>query len=505
MSTLAIDVGTTHCKAGLYALDGAALAIAARPTPRERSAAGDIVYSPEALWEAVAAAIGEAMAAAGRPQVAAVGVASMAETGLLVERAGGAPLTPLLPWFDRGAAPYAAQLAGEAPGLAGFGAFGIHPTFKCSLAKLLQARERWPAARGGVWLSAADFVAQRLCGAYATDYTLAGRSYAFNLRARDWDAGWLRRLGLPADSFPPALPAGTPVGRTLGGAGLPPGIPVAICGHDHVCAALGAGVAVPGTAFDSMGTAEALVGAAGEPLLDEAAMRSGLMFGLLPLAGGHFWMGGLSASGGSLDWLRAILGDPPLSYAELGRLAAALEPGPGDLLYLPYLAGSGAPTPNPAARGAFVGLTAEHTRADLLRAALEGTAYQLEAIRRSAERVAGARIERIVAAGGGSRDRVWLQIKADVYGLPIAALAGDEATLLGAALIAGAGCGLYAGPAEALAVAARQPATTVAPDEGRHRAYADRYTTGFLRWSRLLAGDGAAELPATPSREGERP
>ena len=503
MSTLAIDVGTTHCKAGLYALDGAALAIASRPTPRARTAAGAVVFSPEALWQAVAAVVAEVLAAAGGRAVAAVGVASMAETGLLVDRRSGEPLTPLLPWFDQGAAPQAARLAREAPGLAGFGAFGLHPSFKCGLAKLLQARELWPAARGGLWLSAADFVAHRLCGAFGTDYSLAGRSFAFRLREGAWDAAWLRQLGLRADSFPPALPGGAPLGRTAAVAGLPPGVPVTICGHDHVCAAVGAGVAAPGTAFDSMGTAEALVGAVAEPALDEAAMGSGLTFGPLPLAGGHYWMGGLSASGGSLDWLRAILGDPPLSYAELGRLASELGPGPGDLLYLPYLAGSGSPTPNPAARGAFVGLRAGHTRADLLRAVLEGTAYQLEGMRRAAEGVTGAPIERIVAAGGGSRDRAWLQIKADVYGLAIAALGADGAPLGGAAPGAGAGCALCGGPAEALAVAVGQASAPIAPDEARHRAYAAHYEAEFRPWSRLVAlgqpGGALAGADAPPS------
>jgi xylulokinase len=488
MALLAIDIGTTHCKAGLFAPDGAALAAAARPTPREQLASGAVVYPHEPLWAAVAAAVAEALAARPGP-VVAVGVASMAETGLLADRRSGAPLTPLLPWFDRGAAPYAALLARERPGLAGFGRFGIHPTFKCGLAKLLQARDRWPAAAAGVWLSAADFVAHRLCGAFGTDYSLAGRTFAFDLHGCAWDEPWLRQLGLSADAFPPALPAGSPLGRSAAVAGLPAGVPVAVCGHDHVCAAIGAGVAAPGTAFDSMGTAEALVGAAGELRLDAAAMASGLMFGLLPLAGGHFWMGGLSASGGSLDWLRGILGDPPLSYGALQALLARVGPGPGDLLYLPYLAGSGAPTPNPAARGAFLGLSAAHTRADLLRAVLEGAAFQLRAIRDAAAAVAGARITRIVAAGGGSRVAPWMQIKADVYGLPIAALAADEATLLGAALLAGAGCGLYATPAEALAVAAARPSATVAPDPERAAAYAERYETAFLPWSRLVAAD----------------
>lgn len=495
MTILVIDVGTTHCKAGLFSAAGAALQVATRPTPRA-TAGGATVIPAEALWDAVGGAVAEVLAAAGRPAIAAVGVASMAESGLLVDRRSGAARTPLLPWFDQTAAPFAAELAGMGDRAARFRRFGIHPSFKCSLAKILQLRREQPEiVAGAVWLCAADYIAFRLSGAMATDYSLAGRTYAFDLWAREWDHAWLQELGLPAELFPPALASGTPVGAVSddGAAlGLARGTPVTIGGHDHICAAVAAAATGPGRALDSMGTAEALLGASPPPTLDEPARRSGLTFGLLPLTGSWYWLGGLSAAGGSLDWLRALLGDPPLSYAEIQAMQDGLDAEPGELLYLPYLAGSGPPTPNPAARGAFIGLAAHHTRADLLRAVLEGAAFQIEAIRRCAARVIGQEVTTIVAAGGGARNRRWLQIKADVAGLPLRALATDEATLLGAALIAGAGCGVYRDGAEAIEVAAALPATTIEPDMGRHQRYAERYAQ-FLRWQQLVAApaDGA--------------
>jgi xylulokinase len=269
------------------------------------------------------------------------------------------------------------------------------------------------------------------------------------------------------------------------GLGLARGVPVAVCGHDHICAAVAAGATGPGRALDSMGTAEALLGASPPPSLDETARRSGLTFGLLPVTEGWYWLGGLSAAGGSLDWLRAMLADPPLGYDQLQAMQAALDPEPGELIYLPYLAGSGPPSPNPAARGAFIGLAAQHARADLLRAVLEGSAFQIETIRRSAAAVTGQAADLVVAAGGGARNRRWLQIKADVAGLPLTALATDEATLLGAALTAGAGCGAYRDGAEALAVAAGLPAATIEPDMGRHRRYQERFER-FQHWQRLI-------------------
>jgi xylulokinase len=415
----------------------------------------------------------------------------MAETGLLLDRRDGTPRTQFLPWFDTAAERYAGLVARQAPELERFGRFGIYPSFKCSLAKILWAHDRMPSVvDDAVWLSVADYIAYRLTGVQATDYSLAGRTYAFGLRDRAWEAAWLRQLGLPAELFPPARPSGTPLGAVAGHAwepiGLAPGTPVAIAGHDHVCAAFGAGAVAPGRALDSMGTAEALIGAADRMPLDEAGLRSGLTFGILPAVDRWYWLGGLSASGRSLDWLRGILGEPALSYAELQELQERMDARPGAILFLPYLAGSGAPHPDPAARAAFIGLSADHTRADLLKAVLEGAAFQMESIRRAAERVIGRPIDSIVAAGGGTRNPRWLQIKADIYGARIDVLEDAEATLFGAALVAGVGCGLYRDADEALAVAARRQALRVEPDAERRRIYAGLFEREFQSWQQRL-------------------
>lgn len=486
MNLLGIDVGTTHCKAGLFAEDGRLLHGASRATPLLRAEQGYAYYAPDVLWQVVANLVGEVTDAADRPRVAAIGIASMAETGLLVDRKSGSPRSPLLPWFDTTAAPQADALERQAPPLERFRTFGIYPSFKCSLAKILWLRDHAPAiVDGAIWLSAADYVAYRLSGALASDYSLAGRTYAFDLGARQWDAAWLRQLGLPDNIFPAILPSGAPVGQVTadwGAIGLDAGTPVAIGGHDHVCAAFAAGVTRSGQALDSMGTAEGLIGALSNRALGGQEFHSGLTFGVLPAGEPLYWLGGLSASGGSVEWLRGILGDPPLSYAELEALQLGLDEQPGEIIYLPYLAGSGAPRPNGAARGAFIGLKAEHGRADLLKAVLEGTAYQMEAVRRVAEGIAGQPIESIAAAGGGTRNRRWLQIKADVYGAPIDALALDEAALLGAALLAGMGARVYATIDEALAVADSQQSTRIEPNWERHQGYARLFETAFWPW-----------------------
>jgi xylulokinase len=490
MTLLAIDVGTTHCKAALFSEAGKLLQVASRPMAAERAASGDYAcYAPEQLWHILCEAIGEVTARAERPRLAGVGITSMAETGMLVDRRHGVPGSPFLPWFDTAAAPLAELIGQQAPAAESFGVFGIYPSFKSSLAKILWWREQSSQTLTGmVWLSVADYIAYRLTNTLATDYSLAGRTYAFDLGQQAWNQAWLEQFGLPGELFPAVRPAGTVSGVSSNGfeqIGLAAGVPVVIAGHDHVCAAFAAGVAPGAQVFDSVGTAEVLIGAIAPRKLGVAEFNSGLSFGYLPGSGMLYWLGGLSSSGGALEWLRAIFGDPPLTYADLRRLQERMGMQPGAIIFLPYLAGSSAPHPDPARRGAFIGLDAAHDRADLLKAVLEGTAYQIEAIRQSAENIAGAPIRQLVAAGGGTRNRRWLQIKADIHGARINIPAIDEASLLGAALIGGIGAGMYANETEARAVVAAQSYSTLDPNAERHLAYTRAFAEFWLWQARL--------------------
>lgn len=482
---LGIDVGTTHCKAGIFDQVGQLVRVTSRPTQSLKSPKGFFYYDPQELWINILAVIRETIQQIPAGQIAAVGIASMAETGMLVDRLSGAPRTDLIPWFDSAATPQAETLRKADDLLERFCRAGIRPNFKCSLAKVLWLRDQNAnLLSGATWLMAADSVAFRLTGVMATDYSLAGRTYAFRIDQKVWDAPWLRFLGIDPGIFPLARPSSEPLGKVHRQAardtGLVAGTPVVIAGHDHVCAAFSAGGQLPGQVFDSMGTAEAIEGVFAERPLNDADFRSGLVFGCHVVPGMNYWMGGLSASGGSVEWLRSALGDPALTYTDLAVLLDQAAPIPTGILYFPYLAGSGSPHSDLRVRAAFVGLDAAHTRADLARAVLEGTAYEIEFIRRVAEVTIGAIIDRIIVSGGGTRNQHWMQIKADVSGCRLEALDMPEATLLGAALLAGVGCGIYPDARAAAEVVDRSERTVYLPDPASHLAYSNYYQNGFL-------------------------
>ncbi|MBW7458215.1 carbohydrate kinase, partial [Paenibacillus sepulcri] len=237
-----------------------------------------------------------------------------------------------------------------------------------------------------------------------------------------------------------------------------------------------------GDTYDSIGTAETLVGMETDRPLTKEDFASGLSYGLHIVPGLSFWMGGISASGGSIEWMRGILGEQvPLSYEDVIRLVDKAPDGPTNIMYFPYLSGCGAPMPDANARGAFIGLTADHGQPHLLKAVLEGAAFQMEAIRRAAARASGTAGGRIVAVGGGTRNEAWMRIKADISGCRIDVPDLDEATLLGAALTAAIGTGIYRDAADAVRCAVNgRPARVYKPDNRRREAYCRIFEHGYL-------------------------
>lgn len=475
---LAMDIGTTHCKAGLFDLRGRTLSIASRPMQTRQPTGYPITFDPDALWESMKALIQQVTQdAPGR--VLAVGITSMAETGLIIDRATGQAMSPMLPWFDNSTQPQAERIAAEENAEAFYLKTGVQMRYKCTPAKLLWVKQHHPQvfdhASAPMWLGTADIIAYWLTGAAGTDYSLAGRTGAFDINRKQWDDAWLRRWELSADLFPQALPGGTSVGESLpqwGALGIPAGTPVAVSGHDHLCAVLGAGAVDAETIFDSMGTAEVLIGNFPQRALTSADYASGLSTGCHAASGWMYWLGSMSTSGGSIEWIRQLFNNETLTYHELTGLLQQARSTPTGILFMPHLLGSGAPHSDSRMRGAWVGLKSQHGCADLAKAVLEGTAYEAELMRRAGEAMTGQSITMLTAAGGGTRNPIWMQIKADVCGCPIRILEEPEAALVGAARSAAEGSGI---PCDF------QPAasTVIEPDMQRHVLYRELFEEGY--------------------------
>lgn len=477
-----IDVGTTNWKVAAYDEDGRELAVYRQPAAVHAEPGGRAYYDPQEIWQAVCTGLARVVQELGGPSQArrVVGVAatSMGEAGVLLDGAGQ-PLYPAIAWFDPRTHEQLEFWKAHADPYRIYEITGFPLQYIPSLNKMMwlarHEPERFERARR--WLCLADYVAFRLSGEQAMDPNLASRTMAFDIVRRQWSGELLERAGIDPALLPPVLGCGTRLGRlrpeVAGATGLPPTAAVAVGGQDHWCGALAAGVVRAGDVLDSTGTAEALILVVERPTLSRQAFDAGLASGCHTVEGLYYVLGGLQTAGGAIEWVREAIGQPEQEaarqagegaegvYRRLMETASRAPCGSGGLLFLPHLRGCVNP-PDALSKGAWVGLRPFHGRAEMLRSVVEGLAYEFaEAV----ERLAGlsdSAVRRVAAIGGGTRNELWLQLKADVSGLPLEVAAAQEATTLGAAVLAGVGAGVYRDAVEG-AVRVHRVARTVEP------------------------------------------
>ncbi len=423
-------MGTTSCKAAVVGLDGVELARGSVPTPWRKVPTG-AELDPGELLEAAVAAVHEALAAAPEGRVVALGVTSLAEPGVLLG-ARGDPVVPAIAWHDVRGEKEAALLVAEV----GYDRFvertGLPPSRLCSLAKLRWLRDNEPAAARGVrWLNVAEWIVRGLGGDETAELSLASRTGFFEVGRRAWWSEALEWAGFTKSLLPEAVAAGTPAGH----AAAFDGAVLAVGGHDHLCAAVGAGATRPGDLFDSCGSAEAFVRAVAPPVPVEAVRRAvagGVAVGWHVFGGRQAVLGGFRA-GLVLQRFLDLLGVGEDGREELDEAAIAAPRGAGGLTVLDVagdtasLAGIGP--------GAAAGL--------VWRAALEAAAAHAAGIKAVIESVAGE-TERLVVSGGWAHDRGVRAVKREVLGSferPQVAEAGAR----GASLLAGVAAGIYGG------------------------------------------------------------
>ncbi|MEW5956587.1 MAG: FGGY family carbohydrate kinase [Chloroflexota bacterium] len=494
--TLGLDLGTTNCKVLALDTQGQQVASATAPTPvHPRSTdPSSPEYEAIALWELSGRLIREVLAQLTPEQrVAGLAVTSMAEAGVLLDAAGQA-LFPILTWHDRRTQPWRAWWGARLTQAEIYGITGLPLDHIYSVNKILWQRDFDPFtfARAQTWLCLADWITFCLTGERATSFSQASRTMLFDIRGRAWSDDLLRLAGLAPALMPPALPSGQIVGRVTAGAagatGLPAGTPVVSGGHDHICAALAAGVVAPGPVLDSAGTAEAILFPLDAPILTKTAADAGVCCGHHTVRDRYYLVGGVM-SGAVTGWLgRLLAGDA--SAATLAGLMDEAMAAPlmaNGVWFLPYLGGSGPPDRDPAAWGAWLGLRLKHSRADLMRAAMEGLAFAVRYLLEGLQGVTGSPITELRAVGGGSRHPWWQSLKADVLGLPVETPAVTDVTAQGAALLAGIGVGLYRDATEAAALAHR-PARRFEPDPARHAVYDQAYHEVYLKLYPTLQG-----------------
>ncbi|MGQ9457157.1 MAG: xylulokinase [Anaerolineae bacterium] len=480
---LGIDVGTTGAKAVLVAEDGRVLAVATHEYPMSTPRPLWVEQDPGDWWTATVRSIRQVLAEAKvRPDnVAGVGLTGQMHGLVLLDR-GGRVLRPCILWNDQRTGLQCEAITREVGAETVLRLTGnpILPGFTAPKLRWVREHEPETFAQVAKVLLPKDYVRYRLTGAFFTEVSDASGTSLFHVEQRRWSEEMLTALGIPRTWLPEVTESPVASARVSQDAaratGLVAGTPVVGGAGDQAAQAVGTGIVHEGLASVTLGTS-GVVFASSDEYRVEPQGRLHAFCHAVP--GKWHLMGVMLSAGGSLRWYRDALGEPECQRArETGQdpydvLLADAEQVPAGcegLLFLPYLSGERTPYPDPLARGVFFGLTLRHRKPHLTRAVLEGVAFGL---RDSLDlvRSLGLPILEVRVSGGGARSRLWRQILADVFGVEITTVNVTEGAAYGAALLAGAGVGLFGSVSEACAQAVRvtgrvrpSPQAAVYPD-----------------------------------------
>jgi xylulokinase len=347
-----------------------------------------------------------------------------------------------------------------------------------TLTKLLWVREHEPELWNRVRhvLLPKDYVRYCLSGEFATDVADASGTLMLDVAGRRWSAAVLDAAGIDARLLPTVFESPDVCAqvsrRAANDTGLAEGTPIVAGAGDQAAGAVGVGITRPGAVSATIGTSGVVFAATDRPALDP---RGRLHTFCHAIPGRWHVMGVTQAAGLSLRWIRDCwaAGGPPASYDELTAEASQSPPGSAGAIWVPYLMGERTPHLDPTVRAALIGLSASHTRGDIVRAVLEGVAFSLrDSFTIFAE--LNVPVERIRLGGGGARSPLWREIQAAVYGRAVETVAADEGAAFGAALLAGVGARIWPGVDEACEAVVRVRDVTQ-PSEEVARQMSDRY------------------------------
>src|SRR5580698_9019963 len=459
MYWLGVDIGTGGSRAILVDSNGreaAAVSVPHREMIMQQPLWAE--QDPENWADAALEAIRGALSSAGitGKQIRGVGVSGQMH-GLVILDREHQVIRPALIWCDqrsqqqvdwinRRVGPSKVVEYTANPVLTGF-----------TLPKLLWVRDHEPRRFESVRhvLLPKDYLRFRLTGELATEVSDASGTAMFDVVHRRWSLEMMDSLGLDRSILPRAYESVDVTGTISESAaaltGLGPGTPVAGGGGDQAAGAVGNGVVEAGAVSCTLGTSGVIFAHMERVAYDPHGRVHTFCHAVRDK-----WhvMGVTQGAGLSLQWFRNQIA-PGSSYDRLTAEAAGANPGSQGLFWLPYLMGERTPHLDSAARGGWIGLTARHTRADLIRSLIEGVSYsQKDGLDLVA--ALGVNVASVRASGGGARSMLWRQILADVFGKPVVTMASEEGSALGAAILGIVATGEYSSVQEACGVIVRE-------------------------------------------------
>ena len=450
----ALDQGTTSSRTVIFTPDGQMVASCGQEFPQHYPHPGWVEHDPRDILDTQVASLREAVRLAGihPEEIAAIGITNQRETTFLWDRKTGECAGNAIVWQCRRTSGIVEDLVKQGCGDMIREKTGLVPDAYFSGTKLKWMLDyynlREKAEKGELCFGTADsFLCWNLLEdrPHVTDATNAGRTMLFNLHTQDWDEDLLKLLDIPRACLPRVIDSAGPVGM-LDPSILGCRIPVTGMAGDQHASLFGQACLKPGDVKNTYGTGcFMLMNTGGTPVKSE----NGLLTTMAWRIGGkpvYALEGSVFMGGATIQWLRDEL--KIISTAAESETLAQSVTGTGGVYLVPAFTGLGAPWWDMYSRGTLVGMTRGTGRPHIVRAALEAIAFQSADLMEAMARDAGHRPERLQVDGGASANGFLMQFQADISRIPVVRPQVMETTALGAALLAGLGCGLYSGMEE---------------------------------------------------------
>jgi glycerol kinase len=445
---LALDQGTTSSRAMVVDEAGAVVSIAQRPFTQIFPEPGWVEHSPTEIWASQSGVATEALAAANLTErdIAAIGITNQRETTVVWDRETGEPVYNAIVWQDRRTAAFCDSLRERGEGAVIQAKTGLLPDAYFSgskvnwiLSNVDGARARAEAGKLAFGTVDSWLIWKLTQGEqHVTDVTNASRTMLFNIHTLEWDEELLRMVDVPRSMLPEVVASSGHCGTT---SGLFAGIPIAGIAGDQQAALFGQMCTSPGMAKCTFGTgAFMLMHTGAKPMASKNRLLTTIAWKIGDKVE-YALEGSMLMAGAVVQWLRDEL-QMIRTSAEVEELAASVESSNGVVL-VPAFAGLGAPHWDQYARGALLGMTRGTTRAHIARAALEGIALQVTDVLGAMQADSGLSLAELRVDGGASANGLLMQIQADVLGINVVRPKNAEATVLGAAYLAGIAVGYW--------------------------------------------------------------
>lgn len=450
---LAHDIGTSGNKATLFTTDGELVKSKVYSYGTHFFNGTWAEQNPLDWWEAICFTSKAITRGIDPKQIAAVSFSGQMMGCVMVDQDGN-PIRDAIIWADQRAVDETESIRQKIDDARFYQITGHRLSPNYSVEKLMWVRNHEPDHYRQVFkvLNAKDYIIYKLTGKFITEYSDASGTHLLDLRRLDWSAEILDASGVD-EQLLPELAGSTHVAGGITRAaseatGLAEGTPVVMGGGDGLCAGVGASCVKEGMAYTYIGSSSWISLCTSEPVFD----REQRTFNWPHIVPGMYSpCGTMQAAGGSFSWMQRELAkyETEKALSESGNpfelINALIESAPtgaNNLIFLPYLLGERTPWWNADARGAYVGLKIEHTRADVFRATLEGITLSLGLICDIFKEYAD--FNEMVTIGGGAQSSIWRQMMADIYEMPVLKPnLLEEATSMGAAVTGGVGVGEF--------------------------------------------------------------